>query len=853
MSDLASDSDAIVSDATLVTHAPDEHVSENSDVDEDISENSDVQQTPSTITDANDILNAVDTHTSIPEHESVEGVVEPVTFPGTAEHEEDEEDEGDKKNEQPCDAQEIQEIRTEPALPVTPLPSTEPVVSEKPRRKRKPLVLALLAILLVGVLTPLIGGAIYGIEGYSTYRLLKTDATNGVQHLLDIKNLFSSKSNTKSSSSTGTTSITAKLMDASTLADIRSQLNAAHDDFTRVNSLIDHTSIIHLVTQYQTKYRIEVQSARAASQIGVDVTDMGQTLLSAAQVVLPKLHGPLLDTSSTPLVTPSDLTLIGNTIDKVLPYINDIEQQSHLMSLDSLPLSMHEREQLSQYLPLLPQLQAALVQGKSLLSAAGWLLGVNAPRTFLVQTMDRAELRATGGFTGQYGELHVSGGRVAPFSLRDISLIEYANNSPTTNNLPPSAYRSWWPFANWGLRDSNLSADFPTSAQLAINQYKQETHTQVDGVILFTPFLIEQVLQVTGPVYIPLYKETITAQNLESRLHYYQLDNAGIKKQIELQGKDTSTSQRKAFTSLVAHTLMDTVRHASVTTLLALGRQMLHALQTKDLQVYFSNPQLEDLLIKYNDAAQINTSMMHDGLYVVQTNVSASKASQYVRTVLHDTVTLNSNGGATHVMQIRLEYNQLGFVYGYDTYRDYVRVYVPPSSKLLWGDGFDTGQPLCGGYYSTCPSQNVYKGNELVCPSGLYEPGAAAPSPIDPNGANYLPLDKLGGPTNTSSDTPGRAMFAGYAVIPKNCTLTLTLSWYVPLTGHSPYDLLVQRQAATFPELNLTILPTPDTCGNLETQGLYVDRVLSEDTSFALPTAKTGKTGSANCYTQPKL
>jgi len=789
MSDSASNSDAIVSEAPLIAHASDEH-------------------------------------------EALEQPVAPLV---TAEREEQ---------------SEKQETHTEPvlpSLPITPLPLTKIAAPEKARKKRSPIALALLILLLIGVLTPLVAGIIYGIQGYSTYELLKSDAANGVQHLLNIKNLFSSSgaSNAKTSTSAG---ITSKLMNASTLADVRSQLNAANSDFMHVNSLIDHTSLIHLVTQYQSKYRIEVQSARAASQIGVDVTDMGQILLSTAQVLLPKLQGPLLDTSSTPLVTSSDLTLIGNTIDKVLPYINDIEQQSHLMSLDSLPLSVHEREQLSQYLPLLPQVQAALVQGKSLLSTAGWLLGVNAPRTFLVQTMDRAELRATGGFTGQYGELNVSGGRLAPFSLRDISLIEYANNSPTTNNLPPSSYRSWWPFANWGLRDSNLSADFPTSAKIAIAQYNQEVHKQVDGVILFTPFLIEQVLQVTGPVYIPLYKETITAQNLESRLHYYQLDNAGIKKQIELQGNDTSTSQRKAFTSLVAHTLMDTVRHASVTTLLALGRQMLHAMQTKDLQVYFTNPQLEDLLVQYGDAAQVNRSTTHDGLYVVQTNVSASKASQYVRTVLHDTVTLNSSGGATHLMQIRLEYNELGPVYGYDTYRDYVRVYVPPSSTLLWGDGFDTGQPLCGGYYNTCPQQNVYKGNELVCPSGLYEPGAAAPSPIDPNGVNYLPLDKLGGPTNTSSDEPGRAMFAGYAVIPKNCTLTVTLSWYVPPMSYTGYNLLVQRQAGTFPELNLTILPTPNNCAKLATTGLYVDRVLDEDTSFALPTAH-----NVGCYTQPRL
>jgi hypothetical protein len=308
---------------------------------------------------------------------------------------------------------------------------------------------------------------------------------------------------------------------------------------------------------------------------------------------------------------------------------------------------------------------------------------------------------------------------------------------------------------------------------------------------------------------------------------------------------------------------MDTVRHSSLTTLLALGKQMLHAMKTKDLQVYVTNTQLEDVLAQYGYVSNVDRSTTHDGLYVVQMNVSASKASQYVRTTMQDTVTLDGSGGATHVLHMNLEYNELGPIYGYDTYRDYVRVYVPPSSRLLSGDGFDTGQPLCGGYYSTCPTRNVYPNSELVCPSGLYEPGAAAPSPIDPNGANYLPLDKLGGPTNTTSDEAGRAMFAGYVVIPKNCSMTVTLSWYVPAMGQAtggqgvghneshPYNLLVQRQAGTYPELNLTILTPPGSCSQLDARSLYTDRVLEQDTSFTVPVIHTGST--ASCYTQPSL
>lgn len=708
--------------------------------------------------------------------------------------------------------------------------------------------LALLILLLVGISIPTIEGVFYGIQAYSTYTALRSHASSGVQHLLNVKTIVLAPKTTSSATSTNPS----KLLDENTLLQVKKELNAAYSDFTQVQFLMNHTSLVSLVERYMPHYSSQITSARAASQVGTDISSIGQVLINTALVLAPKFRGPLLNASQTPLVTSADLNTIGSTLDTIMPYVNDMQQQAQNMSLDVLPVNAHQREQVRQLIQLLPQVKTALVQGRTLLGAMGWLLGVDGQRTFLVQTMDRAELRPTGGFTGQYGELHIAGGRLAPFSLRDISLIEYADNSPTSDQRTPNAYRSWWPFANWGLRDSNLSADFPTSAQIAIQQYNREVHRQVDGVIQFTPFLIEHVLQVTGPVSIPAYNETITAQNLEARLHYYQLDNAGIAKQISISSGDKSTSDRKHFTSLVAHTLMDTVRHLSLTTLLALAKQMLQDMKTKDLQVYFTNSQLEGLLSQYGNAAQVDRSTTHDGLYVVQANVSASKASQYVKTTLHDTVTLDTNGGATHFLQMQLSYNQLGLVYGLDTYRDYVRVYVPPTAKFLGGNGFDTGTPLCGGPLNACKQNGIYPHDEMVCAAGQYDAGASAPMLNDDYTGQWHPLDKIGGPTNMTSDEAGRAMFGGSVVIPKNCTMTVTLSWYVPPIEQGTYQLLVQRQAGTFPELDLTVLPTPGACATLHMQGLHVNSVLGQDTSFTLAKTKSTQASTA-CYPQPHI
>ena len=701
--------------------------------------------------------------------------------------------------------------------------------------------LALLIILLLGLLIP-IGIAIgYSISAYTTYTGLRSQAQSGVQHLLNVKTIF-----------TGVKAHPSGFLDAGKLSRAQLEFIAARTDFQQVAYELDHSGIIQTITTHFPQYLTQVRSARAVSQVGIDISDIGKQLTTTGLLLAPTFRGPLLTDATKPLITQSMLDLVGATINAILPRLNDIQAQSHSISLDALPISPQQRDQLQKLLQLLPQGQADLLQVLDLLGAANWLLGVDEPRTFLVQTMDRAELRPTGGFTGQYGELQIKGGRVAPFNLRDISLVEYVDSSRTLGQFAPPQYRSWWPFANWGLRDSNVSANFPTSAQIAIAQYELEVGHRVDGVILFTPFLIEHILQIIGPVDVPEYKDMITAQNLEDRLHYYQQDNAGIYKQIVIQPGVKTTSDRKRFTSLLAHLLLDKVRHAPPDEILAIAQEMLHDLKTRDLQVYFTNPQVEALLAQYNYAAQINRSISHDGLYVVQANLSASKASQYVKTIMHDTVSLDASGGATHILQLRLVYNQIGPVYGYDSYHDYVRIYVPPNSHFLWGDGFDTGIPLCGGRYQQCPQTGVYPQGELLCPAGQFQPGAAAPTLIDPDGGHWHPLDTLGPPTNHISDEPGRAMFGGWVIVPKNCTMTVTVSWYVPPLGAAPYTLLVQRQAGTFPELDLTILPTSGNCTKLKTAGLHFDDIMGEDMSFTINNFKPfPRTTSETCYPQP--
>ncbi len=697
----------------------------------------------------------------------------------------------------------------------------------------------MLLVLVVALLIPSLLIIFEGINGLILYN----QARSGLQHLQNAQAIFSG----------GPKGNTAKYLDVNKLRLAQVEVDAANNDFHQLSKKLDSDGSVGLLSSMLPK---QIITARSLAHIGADATEIAQQGIRSATTLsptlTPALSHPLGGGSATsPIVTPPVLDELGHDFDFILPRLQDMQQYSKDVDPNSLPLSDSQRKLITTALPLLPVGEGILTQVRSNMDVLGWFLGVDQPRTFLVETMDRGELRATGGFTGQFGELELNGGRMAPLSLKNIGQFE-EDNRATGSPLDPifakvqgqaaPAPFTWWPIPNFGMRDANLSADFPTSAKLIMNQYKSEFGKQTDGLILFSPFLISHVLEVTGPISVPEYKETITAQNLEQRLHYYQLDNVGIRQEEIVEHVEDPQIARKLFTKRLSGLLLAKVQGLPSDKMISLGKEMLYAMKTKDLQLYFTNDKLQKLIGQYGSNAEIDRATTHDGLFVVQANLSVSKASQYVTTSISDNVTLDAKGGATHKMKMKLIYNQAGPVYGLDTYRDYVRVYTPPNSQFLAGTGFSHfGDPYCGGYYTPCPQrEDLFGTGEMTCPIGT-KIGLIPALNDDPYGDRTRPIDKIGAPLNMTSDEPGRNMFASWVVVPKNCTMNLSLSWYVPPTGSQPYSLVIQRQSSTLPDLEVNVTPAAGTCGSTKAGDLHYAHIQDgEDLNFTVANAAGG-------------
>jgi hypothetical protein len=734
--------------------------------------------------------------------------------------------------------------------------TTRPVARRRWRDPRQHMLLVssliVLASMFISILIP--GLAMAG--ALKDYNDLRAIGESGVHHLLaaetDLSGLSSLLGKKSGTTTPGTAQGTAPsatptatptpasgsgsaattggggLLDPAAFHKAEGELQAAQGDFQRLRDRLDHPDWVLATAVSTPGLDAQLRSVHALADVGYDVASMGVDLFDAALPLITRLHGASL--SETELLTPDDLTRIQQAISHTLDLLTDVQAKLSGVSFSDLPLSAKQKSELAKVMVALPQVRGILTQGAQLLGAVGWVLGVGQARHFLVQTLDRAELRASGGFAGNYGILTVSNGKLDPFSLYNVNDIDYGykTNGWIFGRRPPPQY-SWWPFANWGLRDANLSPDFPSSAQMVMDVFQHEGGGTVDGLIQVSPVAIEHVLRITGPIYVPGYNETVTADNLEQKIHYYQQDPAGIAKEARLNPGDHTHSLRKRFTQYVVQLLQDKVKHLPQNELLPLAKQVLKDLQAKDIELYFANQQVESLLQQVHATSAIDTTAGIDGYYFTQANTSVAKSTPYIDITQRDDVTLDDQGGAKHHLVITLYNSAAGPYYGYETLRDYVRIYVPSQAQLQGANGFDTGQTLCwappmGGaakpaMFAAVPYclRNPYPSRALVC-AGAYGPGPQASSVFGSDGHTPWVLDRLGWPPATTSDVQGRAMWGGYVVVPRYCTATLTLDYYVPNVAApasglpanaAPYSMLIQRQGGTFYTVNVTIHPSP--------------------------------------------
>ena len=449
-----------------------------------------------------------------------------------------------------------------------------------------------------------------------------------------------------------------------------------------------------------------LSAAKHLLPLALDAAQAGFASYSIIGTLIPHLHNPLSKTSGLSM---SDFTVLNQNLQTINMALTKAIEQVKQVQPGDLSLNPGLGKLLSEFHTYLPSIQQAVNQAKAFFSVLPQLLGLGTPAHYLVEILDSTELRPAGGFIGNYGIVTLSRGQIASVQVTNTYNLDNAYSLAHPHISFPPAY-AWFPFqGHWGLRDSNLSADFPTSAQIAMTIYNREAKTPpLSGVIAITPSLIAQILTLTGPIAVPEYHETVTAQNLIDRIHYHQLiEDAGSGNPSSIAG---GTSNRKHFTALLGQYLFAHLRTLPGSLLPKLLSILSEALHTKDLQIYFAPSTAEKVLQFYHLDDSIQ-SPVGDGIFVVNANIAHSKANRYLVTTVNDQVTIDQVGNATHHTVIEFNWTKPGLTasdfYGPMLYQGHLQVYVPSGSVLQthngWSplnDGISFGRTLWDGYFS---------------------------------------------------------------------------------------------------------------------------------------------------------
>jgi hypothetical protein len=146
----------------------------------------------------------------------------------------------------------------------------------------------------------------------------------------------------------------------------------------------------------------------------------------------------------------------------------------------------------------LGQVSTIVQSGTQLAKLLPDLLGANGPRSFLLVSLNSAELRTQGGIVGAAALLQADGGTIDLAEQRTTpAFADLA--SPI---LPLTAAEDLIHTDRLGrwIQDATMTPDFPRAAQLIAAHWAAATGQQVDGVIAVDPVAVALLLKATGPV-----------------------------------------------------------------------------------------------------------------------------------------------------------------------------------------------------------------------------------------------------------------------------------------------------------------------------------------------------------------
>jgi hypothetical protein len=338
-------------------------------------------------------------------------------------------------------------------------------------------------------------------------------------------------------------------------------------------------------------------------------------------------------------------------------------------------------EQISDYkiqLQTASDLMSKLVPLAKLIPALG---GYPTESEFLILLQNNDELRPTGGFIGVFGLAKTKNGEIISLTTND----SYHLDMPAVGKWqkePPLPIKKYLDVENWYLRDANWVPDWALAAQKINEIYTGESlaigqsSPNFLGIMAINPDFISDLIRLVGPINVK--GENYTPENFQELLQY----------NVEVAYKDRNISSwdRKEIINELLAELKNRLFNLPTKDWGELIKIIDRDIAAKNIQLYFSNPTLQDLVRDLGASGEVKKTNS-DYLMVVDANLAAFKSDAVIKKKIAYSLSQNNNQAATTLI---LNYRHEGdFNWRTTRYRSYTRIYTPLGSHLVGIFGLD--------------------------------------------------------------------------------------------------------------------------------------------------------------------
>lgn len=347
----------------------------------------------------------------------------------------------------------------------------------------------------------------------------------------------------------------------------------------------------------------------------------------------------------------------------------------YLSDINPTAVPVEHRDKFKSVKSQIKDLEIALGELSDIADKLKVLLGDSQDKRYLLVFQNNAEMRASGGFIGSYALIDFKEGKIK--NIETPGGGSYDTEAGLKERLiAPEALHIINPL--WHFWDANWWPDWPITARKLMWFYERSDGPTVDGVISFTPTVVEDLLGAIGPIDMPEYGTVVDKDNFWRIAQDYSESK-----------RQTQDDPKKFIGDLMNRMIEELPARLNKESLLGILQAAEKSLSSKHILVYLNDSELEKKVMDYGwDGKMKDTEF--DYLMVVNSSVAGGKSDKKIRQTIKHEARIEADGSIVDKVTVKREHT----AYKNEPHVglrnvDYMRFYVPAGSEFIRASGFE--------------------------------------------------------------------------------------------------------------------------------------------------------------------